>query len=145
MENHFEKLTISLDRLQKNIKAIEKEESALLGVKGVHIFWIYALLAHPKGLSEAEIATVSRVNRSLVSRELDKLLEEGIVTKDGKSRYNAKITLTEKGREIASRIEEITMTLQKRVREEISEGELDVFYSVLMRISELFEERNSKG
>ncbi len=145
MENHFEKLTISLDRLQKNIKALEKEESALLGVKGVHIFWIYALLAHPEGLSEAEIATVSKVNRSLVSRELDKLLEESIVTKDTKSRYNAKITLTEKGREIATRIEDITMTIQKRVRQEISESELDVFYSVLAKISDLFEKRNSQG
>ena len=75
-----------------------------LGVKSVHGFWVYELLLHPEGLSAAEIAAVSMVDRSLVSREIETLKAGGYVrTEDnGKKRsYNSRITLTDSGLELA--------------------------------------------
>ncbi len=137
-EEHFERFTLNLEHLVKCITALERDGTAEFGVKGVHTFWIYSLLSHPEGMTAAEIAAKGRVNRSLVSREMDKLHHENIVeledSKSGRGRYNRRIKLTEKGRQIARRIASITMEIQNRVDEGIGDRELEVFYSVLERL-----------
>ena len=66
----YEKFTRSIDGIHKSVNKLKIAIAPRLGVKGVHVFWIYKLLEYPEGLTAAEIAAVSMIDKSLVSREI---------------------------------------------------------------------------
>ena len=113
------------------------------GVKSVCMLWLYELSLHPKGLTASELADSRSIDRSLVSREITALKNDGYVTvlnRSGKRGYNAPIVLTEKGKEVARLIEEHGMILQNEINAGINEEELATFYSVLEKIDGNFKE-----
>ena len=133
----FEKFTLLIDGIHKSINRIKIDIAPYLGVKSVHVFWIYQLSLHPEGLTSAEIAAVSMVDRSLVSREIAALEKGGYVAREetgNKRSYNARITLTEKGRELAGRITAEAIGVQSKVDEGITEDELSAFYTTLEKL-----------
>ena len=133
----FEKFTLLIYGIHKSINKIKFDLAPDLGVKSVHVFWVYELLLHPEGLTSAEIAAVSMVDRSLVSREIETLKREGYVTAEdsGKKRsYNARITLTEKGKELAEKIKSEAIRVQESADVGVTEEELESFYSTLEKL-----------
>lgn len=133
----FEKFTLLIYGIHKCINKIKFDIAPDLGVKSVHVFWVYELLLHPDGLTAAEIAAVSMVDRSLVSREIETLKKNGYVEVEdnGKKRnYNARITLTEKGKDLAEKIKEEAVSVQVAADHGISEEELVSFYSTLEKL-----------
>lgn len=133
----FEKFTLLIDGIHKSINKIKIDIAPELGVKSVHVFWIYELSLHPEGLTAAEIAAVSMVDRSLVSREIAALMKGGYVVceDNGKKRnYNARITLTESGKDLAKKITSEALGVQIKVDEGISERELESFYTTLEKL-----------
>lgn len=134
-----------IDGVHKSIQKLRVDFAPEFGVKSVHIFWVYELYTHPEGLTSAELAAQSNISRSLVSREIEKLLEDGYVcmeeTAHGKRKnYNSRITLTERGKEIARRIWNEGLNVQNAVNEGISEEELIVFYRTLQRLHDNLRE-----
>ena len=133
----FEKFTLLIDGIHKSINKLKFDTAPYLGVKSVHVFWVYELSLHPDGLTAAEIAAVSMVDRSLISREIAALKKDGYVECEdtGKKRsYNARITLTEKGRELAAKITKEAMYVQSMVDVGITAEELVGFYSTLEKL-----------
>jgi len=134
----YEKFTLYIDGIHKAMNRIKLDVAPRLGVKGVHVFWIYKLLEHPEGLTAAEIAAVSMIDKSLVSREIAALKRDGYIfsdIQDGKKRsYNARFSLTEKGVELANRIITEVVRVQRAADSEVSEEELLAFYSTLEKI-----------
>lgn len=133
----FEKFTLLIDGIHKSISKIKFDTAPYLGVKSVHVFWIYELQLHPEGMTAAEIAAASMVDRSLVSREIAALKKGGYVECEPSGRkrgYNTRITLTEKGRELAKRITSEAIAVQSRVDSGITEDELESFYSTLEKL-----------
>ena len=133
----FEKFTLLIHGIHKCINKIKFDMAPDLGVKSVHVFWVYELLLHPEGLSATEIAAASMVDRSLVSREIETLKKSGYVTSEdtGKKRgYNARITLTEKGKELAEKIKLEALRVQGLADAGITEDELVSFYSTLEKL-----------
>ena len=137
----FEKLALLIDGIHKSIHKIKIEAAPALGVKAVHVFWVYELLIHPEGLTSAELASKSMIDRSLVSREIEALKKGGYITSEpgtGKRNYNARISLTDKGVELAERIVGYAKYVQSRVDCGISKEELDSFYETLAKLSDNF-------
>lgn len=135
--NRFEKFTLLIDGIRKSIHKIKLDEAPRLGVKGVHVFWIFELYLHPEGLTATEIANVSRIDRSLVSREIEALKSDGYIKASESAkpkRYNERLVLTDKGIEIAENIQNKVLTVQEAVSRDIDRDELEVFYSVLERL-----------
>jgi len=133
----FEKFTLLIDGIHKCISKIKFDLAPNLGVKSVHVFWVYELLLHPEGLTAAEIAAVSMVDRSLVSREIETLKNNGYVKTEGngnKRNYNVRITLTEKGRDLAERIKSEAIKVQEAADADITEEELVTFYATLEKL-----------
>ena len=133
----FEKFTLLIDGIHKCISKIKFDTAPDLGVKSVHLFWVYKLMLHPNGLTAAEIAAVNKVDRSLVSREIETLKKNGYVqTKDNgnKRSYNSRITLTESGLALAKRIKDEAIRIQEAVGANISEDELATFYVTLEKL-----------
>lgn len=140
MRERFSVFVFAITRIYKYIKSLESEMAARIGVKGVHVFWIYTLFCEKGGLTASEIAQKNHVNRSLVSREIVRLEKEEIIayqTEGGcNNKYNAKIVLTEKGREIARSIFKAGVETQQSVGEDVPVEELKIFYSVLDRLAD---------
>lgn len=140
MRERFSIFAFAIIRIYKYIKALESELAARIGVKGVHVFWIYTLFCEPDGLTASEIAQKNHVNRSLVSREIVRLEKEEIIAyrdeQDCHNKYNAKIVLTDKGKEVARSIFKAGLETQQAVGRDIADGELKTFYSVLGRLAD---------
>ncbi len=151
MDNRrYEKFTLLIDGIHKSIHKIKVDEAPKLGVKGVHVFWIFELASHPEGLTATELAAVSRIDRSLVSREIEALKNDGYITTVSGERarkYNERLVLTDKGKVLAEDIIAMVDDIQNRVSDGISHEELSVFYSVLERLYDNFETvcENPKG
>jgi DNA-binding MarR family transcriptional regulator len=110
--------------------------------------WLYELLRNPDGLTAAEIAGKTMIDRSLVSREIRVLMKDGFVKSDyseGKKNYNSVITLTEKGKKLAEDISVAALGVQNAVSHDVEADELSVFYSVLERLYKNILEISDKG
>lgn len=134
--DRFGKFILAVEGIHKAVQKIKLSEAPRFGLKGVHLFWMYELYTNPDGLAASELAERSNINRSLVSREIEALKENGYVTtaNSGKRGYNAKIVLTQHGKETAKRIKALALDFQNRTSIDIPEGELKAFYSTLDKI-----------
>ena len=133
----FEKFALLIDGAQKCIQKFKSNIAQELGVKSVHVLWIYELYIHPDGLTSAELAVRSNIDPSLISRELATLKRRGYIIKEttpGKRTYNARITLTNDGKALAYKIYENALEVQSRVSAGLTNQELATFYLVLEKL-----------
>ncbi len=134
----FGKFTLLIDGIYKNIHKIKLNTAPELGIKSVHVFWVYLLRTHPEGLTSTELAALSEIDRSLVSREVAKLCAGGYITYVGGSgkcrNYNSRLVLTEKGLELAEYIRKEALEIQNQADDGLSDEELEVFYAVLEKL-----------
>ena len=137
----FKKFTLLIDGIHKSVHNLKVTIAPHLGVKGVHVLWIYELLMTPLGLTAAELAARSNINRSLISREIEALVKDGYVsTSDGDGiRYNEKLVLTERGIELAKRIRDEVIGVQDAVDDGVSEEELISLYATLEKLNNNFK------
>ena len=144
----FETFILLIDSIHKSINRVKLDVVQDFSVKSVHTLWLYELLKHPEGLTATEIASKSKIDRSLVSREMRALLKGGYISSadsSGKRGYNERLILTENGMRLAEGIAESALLVQQSVSRDISVEELSVFYSVLERISANLTEVNKNG
>ena len=143
----FEKFTLLIDGIHKSINKIKVKTAPHLGVKGVHVLWVYELLLNPDGLTATELASRSMVNRSLVSREIEELKRDNYIASSATNgtRYNEKFVLTEAGKIIAKKICNEVLAVQNKVSDGISQEELEIFYSTLGKLNANFEKLASKN
>ncbi len=139
IKERFYLFVLRINCISKYISKLKFDFAPQLGVKNVHIFWLYELYLQPEGLTASELASRAMISRSLVSREIENLLEKGYIqmqTDDQGQRinYNSHITLTEKGVEMAKNISTKGMEVQNRVSEGITDEELVIFYGTLRKL-----------
>jgi len=133
----FEKFALLIDGVQKCIQKFKNSIAPELGIKSVHVLWIYELFVHPEGLTSAELAVRSNIDPSLISRELASLKRRGYITKEttpGKRTYNARITLTDEEKALAESIYQKALNVQNCANEGVSKKELATFYTVLEKL-----------
>lgn len=133
----FGKFTLLIDGIYKSIGRVKFDVAPDLGIKSVHVFWLYALSESPEGLSSAELAQASSVDRSLVSREIAYLRAKGYITtgsQGSKRGYNSRHILTDDGRALAEKLRERALEIQNKVGKDITEEELGNFYKTLEKI-----------
>lgn len=138
----FEILTLSVEAIRKSIGKIKNKIVSDACLKSVHALWIYHLFINPGGLTAAELATKSEIDRSLISREMSALKKGGFVvyqSSKGRHSYNSLITLTERGRLLAEDMVKAALEIQNEVGAAIDPEELAIFYSVLEKIKNNLE------
>lgn len=140
-EERFELFTLLISEFEKDIQKIKAARTSALGIKNVHALWMYLLLKSPAGLSSAQIAEKSKINRSLVSREIDALADKGYIRTaetSEKRRYNWKFVLTESGVLLAGQISDIALEVQTHADKGITQSELESFYAILIKLKQNF-------
>lgn len=139
----FELFNTLISGIYRDIQKLKTKWTEPLGMKSVHIFWVYLLKSHPEGLSATELSQHSQSNRSLVSREIQELIDLGYVYAQQsvpKRRYGQKLRLTHLGEEAANRISEATLDIQNKVNAGIPEEDLIVLYRTLGILMENFHQ-----
>lgn len=147
-QERFEEFSALISSVYGNIQKLKARYTTQLGLKAVHVLWLYLLRTHPEGLSASELAAAAQSNRSLVSREIAVLFDKGIIytqENGGKRRYGWKLILTEKGRRLADIIAAIVTDIQKTVSRDIPEENLITFYQTLKVLANSFEELNQSN
>lgn len=137
----FEQFSSLISGIYRDIQKLKSKWTEPLGMKSVHIFWVYLLKNHPDGLTASELSRHSQSNRSLVSREIQELIDLGYVIPEGRSqtrRYGQKLVLTETGKEIAERISNASLDIQNKVNAGIPEEDLHILYRTLTILMENF-------
>lgn len=133
----FEQFSALISGIYRDMQKMKAKRADSLGMKSVHIFWVYLLKNHPEGLTASELSRHSQSNRSLVSREIQELMDLGYVTaaKSTKSRrYGQKLQLTPSGEKVANYIGQISVDIQNQVSAGVPEEDLKVFYRTLATI-----------
>lgn len=139
----FEQFNTLISGIYRDIQKLKTKWTEPLGMKSVHIFWVYLLKSHPDGLSASELSEHSQSNRSLVSREIQELIDLGYVYAQqsaSKRRYGQKLRLTPLGEEAARKISEATLDIQNKVNAGIPETDLIVLYRTLGILMENFHQ-----
>lgn len=137
----FEQFSSLISGIYRDIQKLKAKWTEPLGLKAVHIFWVYLLKNHPEGLTASELSRHSHSNRSLVSREIQELIDMGYVQAgkpSGQRRYGQKLTLTPSGSEIAETISHASVEIQNKVNAGIPEEDLIVLYRTLGILMENF-------
>lgn len=137
----FEQFNSLISGIYRDIQKLKTKWTEPLGMKAVHIFWVYLLKNHPEGLSASELSQHSQSNRSLVSREIQELIDLGYVQTKGnitQRRYGQKMILTQAGQEVADKISEASLSIQNQVNAGIPEEDLIVLYRTLGVLMENF-------
>ena len=137
----FEQFSSLISGIYRDIQKLKTKWTEPLGMKSVHIFWVYLLKNHPEGLTASELSRHSQSNRSLVSREIQELMDLGYVQAEKSSRtrrYGQKLMLTESGRKIAQQISEVSLDIQNQVSAGIPEEDLIILYRTLGIIMQNF-------
>lgn len=140
-EERYEQFSSLISGIYRDIQKLKAKWTEPLGLKSVHIFWVYLLKNHPEGLTASELSRHSQSNRSLVSREIQELIDLGYVKVGALSqnrRYGQKLTLTASGFGVASKISEASLEIQNKVNAGIPEADLVVLYRTLSTLMENF-------
>lgn len=136
----FNRFIQLIDGIHKSVTKIKHSYSPQWGVKSVHLFWLYELLAHPEGLTAAALAAKNNIDRSLISREIEELREGGYVEVsvgggEKRKNYNSRIRLTARGEALAKSISTVALAVQHAADAGVSEEELVSFYNTLEKLS----------
>ena len=140
-EERFEQFATLISGIYRDIQKLKTKWTEPLGMKSVHIFWVYLLKNHPEGLSASELSRHSQSNRSLVSREIQELINLGYVYAEEtpkQRRYGQKLRLTESGLTVAQRISDASLEIQHVVNAGIPEDDLITLYRTLKILMQNF-------
>ena len=107
------------------------------GILGCHHSFVLAICRLP-GMSQDEIARELCINKSTVARALTQLENDGYVRREQKLEDKRSVLVypTDKMMEILPTVREITDKWNEMISEGISEKELEIFVSVLGKMSD---------
>ena len=128
MKERFEKFTVLINKISRNIRKIKNQEMSEYALKSVHVSCLYYLYCE-RGLTATELCERCEEDKATISRALDYLERNGYLTCRDKSakRYKSPLLLTPTGEAVGNRIAdkidrvlfEVSVGLCDKEREEL--------------------------
>ena len=136
MQERFERFTVLINRISRDIRKIKNQEMAAYHLRSAHVsclYYIYSL----DGVTAAELCEHCEEDKATISRALDYLESNGFICRasDYAKRYRSPLRLTEKGQEVGKRIAEKINAVLDTVSHTLTEDERVAFYRSLSAIS----------
>lgn len=129
------------------LKAITKYKNDCLdryGLRGMHLMTMVCLFrSGAEGLTPGDLARLCAVDKAFVSRTTGELRRLGYLSVDG-GRYNARVSLSERGRAVTGEIYRMLNEAVARITEGVSDGDVETFYGVLDRFGKNLDAMNHK-
>lgn len=145
MITRFEQFSVIISGIYRYMQKLEREEMVKRGYKGAFAGYLATLKRFDKGLTCTELCEICDKDKAAVSRIIAEMEDKGLVEKNGtgKGSYRAKVTITEKGKDIADFVSERAHLAVSRVSGELMNDEeraalyqtLDSIYKNLQKVS----------
>ena len=134
MTDRFEQFTFIISGIYRKLQKIKREEMVKRGYKGAFAQYLATLSRYEEGLTSTELCEICDKDKAAVSRIIAEMEEKELVQREKKSvrSYRSKITLTEKGQEVADFVAKRAAIAVSAVSGEImTDEERKFFYSIL--------------
>lgn len=143
MIKRFETFSQTLFRLTRCWNQIAGEEMRKHGLKGPYAIYIVTLHQSQGELTASELCRLCGKDKADVSRALAMMEKEGLISRE--SSYRGKISLTEKGLQIASFLDGRAILAMEMAGKGITQENRQAFYQVLGLIAQNMEELSKDG
>lgn len=140
MIDRFDLFTRYITRIYRNLQRIKNLEMVDFNLKGIHVMCLFHLNRSPNGLTITGLGQACTEDKAAISRTVSDLVERGLVTVDSSKKYRAPIVLTEKGLNIADRIDELVCYAVSAGGAGLTDSERETFYKALTTISDNLSE-----
>ena len=137
MNERFERFTVLIAKISRNIRKIKNKEMADYGLRSAHVSCLYYLYSSDT-LTATDLCERCEEDKATISRSIDYLEKNGyIVCQSRKAkRYKAPLVLTDKGKAAGKRIAEKIEGVLNGIGDELTDGERNDFYRCLSIISD---------
>ena len=146
MISHFEQFLYVISKIHRQIQKIERAEMVKQGYKGAFAQYLATLRRYEEGLTSSELCEICDKDKAAVSRIIAEMEEKGLIEREKKivRTYRSKITLTEKGKELAKYVSEtsrlavaaVSGGIFDNVDQEVVYNTLDALFESLQKIAE---------
>lgn len=144
MTERFDQFVSGITLCYKHIQRIKNLEMTEFGLKGTQVMCIFYLKRNPEGLTAAQLVSLCQEDKAAVSRTLSELSEGGYVESTVPSkRYRAAMRLSEKGLDVAAKVDELVASWVEAGGAGLTEAERSAFYHALEIISRNLREKYS--
>lgn len=133
MENRFENFTVTILKLNKLVHKIKLYEMEGYNLKAIHVMCVY-YLSERGPLTAGQLCKLTCEDKAAISRALAILRERGFIVGEG-GRYNARLSLTEEGRQLAVYINRKAEDAVEMGGRDLSVEERRIFYKALGTIT----------
>ena len=133
MITRFEHFSSSVSCIYRHIQKTERMEMEKYGLKGPHAQCLLAMSRYPEGITASTLCTVCDKDKAAVSRTVAELEREGLVLRQtrGTNRYRALLQLTEQGKTIAARVDELAGLAVEKASGTMSDEQRFAMYAAL--------------
>ena len=138
MINKYEDFTEFVMTSFRAIQRIKSYGMKKLGLKAGDVNCIYYLSKNQEGLSNVQLAELSGDDKAAISRTLNQLVKNSyveIAEEDEGKKYGRRYVLTEKGKEVADKINSRVDSVVNEVGKDINKKEGRIFYETFHEIS----------
>ena len=138
----FEAFTTSITKTYKCIQKIKLVEADRMGLKASHVMYLHYLGKNPEGLTSIELSKCCVEDKAAVSRSILDLTKKGLIKiseDDSGRKYRAKMILTEEGKLINEKINEVIATAVNKASKDLDECEREGFYRMFNCITDNLE------
>jgi len=138
MIDRYQQFSYIVSVINRQIQKIERDEMEKYGYKGAFAQYLMAMRCNPAGVTSAQLSDMCDRDKAAVSRVITEMIEKGLVVRRSANEtfYRAKLTLTQKGAEIADYIARQGAAAVAAVNNELTKEELKAFYSNLDYIAD---------
>ena len=147
MLGRFQQFSYVITCIHGYIQKLERDEMVCYGYKGAFAQYLAVLYGRPDGLTAAQLCQICDKDKAAVSRIVSEMEARGLIAREcGAGRlYNARITLTESGKQAAAYVCGKAMTAVAMVGGDLSDQDREVFYSTLGKIAEKLKGLSETG
>ncbi len=147
MVKRFESFVSGITACYRYIQKIKSTEMTEFGLKGTHVMCVFHLNRNADGLTASQLSSLCGEDKAAVSRALSELSEKGYINADSdetKKKYRSVITLTEKGEELAKKLDSLIDQWVDLGGDGLTDEERDTFYSALEKIANNLKTRTKE-
>ena len=137
MQERFNTFTVLIAKINRAIRKIKTEEMAEFKLKSTHVSCLYYLYIN-ETLTSKELCDICVEDKASISRSIEYLENNGYLKPSDKEhkRYKRPLELTEKGREIGSRLCERIESILAQSSDGVTNEARESMYRSLEVISE---------
>lgn len=135
MIHRFEAFVSGITICYKYIQRIKSMEMEELGLKGTHAMCLFYLHLNPEGLTATQLSTLCGEDKAAISRTISDLRQQGFVRQESEKSYRASLLLTQKGRSVAEKVDQLIESWVTAGGDGLSEQQRNDFYQSLALIS----------